>query len=76
MVLYEDKNIILKSTGRDYDFIATIENKLDKPIHITFENEDEIGLSANNWVGLLADDDGRETVDNIINRRFSVKILS
>lgn len=76
MVLYEDKNIILKSTGRDYDFIATIENKLDKPIHITFENEDKIGMSANNWVGLLADDDGRETVDNIINRRFSVKIPS
>lgn len=76
MVLYEDKNIILKSTGRDYDFIATIENKLDKSIRITFENEDEIGMSANNWVGLLADDDGRETVDNIINRRFSVKILS
>ena len=76
MVLYEDKNILLKSTGRDYDFIAIIENKLDKPIHITFENEDAIGMSANNWVGLLADDDGIETVDNIINRRFSVKILS
>lgn len=76
MVLYEDKNIILKSTGRDYDFIATIENKLDKPIHITFENEDKIGMSANNWVGLLADDDGRNTINNIINRNFYVKILS
>lgn len=76
MVLYEDENIILKSTGRNYDFIATIENKLDKPIHIKFDNEDIIGMSGNHWVGLLANDDGWDTINNIIARKFYVERLS
>lgn len=71
-IYYEDQYIIVRPTGRDYDFIATIESKVDYPIHIEFVHP-EYGegavspcyLDANDWVGLLADDEGYLTLEAI-----------
>ena len=71
-VYYEDEYIIVKPTGRNYDFIATIESKVDYPIHIEFVHP-EYGegvvypcyLAADDWAGLLANDEGYLTLEAI-----------
>lgn len=75
--VYNDGVVKISETGRDYDFIAVIENKLDKKIQITFvdENlEDKILISADGWCGILADDDGYLRLEELKNGRFSVKM--
>lgn len=54
-VVYDKDGIKVTTTGRDYDFIATIENDTDEEYCV-----EELGLCipAHDWVGLLADDEG------------------
>ena len=71
--IYEDERVKISSTGKDYDFIATIENKTDEAVAIVpdigglFE---EIFIEPNDWVGLLADEDGRNTLNALKKGRF------
>ena len=55
VVVYDKDGIKVATTGRDYDFIATIENDTDEEYCV-----EELGLCvpAHDWVGLLADDEG------------------
>jgi len=56
------KNIIFKKTGRNYDFIATIENTNDFPIRVIdyYDAElEDLVVPANGWIGLLSDEEGR-----------------
>lgn len=69
------KNIIFKKTGRDYDFIATIENENDYPVRVIdyYENElEDIIVPANDWVGLFADERGRMWVKKIEKGEYSL----
>ena len=54
-VVYDKDGIKVITTGRNYDFIATIENDTDEEYCI-----EELGLCvpAHDWVGFLADDEG------------------
>jgi hypothetical protein len=54
-VVYDKDGIKVATTGRDYDFIATIENDTDEEYCV-----EELGLCvpAHDWVGFLADDEG------------------
>lgn len=54
-VVYDKDGIKVATTGRDYDFIATIENDTDEEYCV-----EDLGLCvpAHDWVGLLADDEG------------------
>lgn len=54
-VIYDKDGIKVTTTGRDYDFIATIENDTDEEYCV-----EELGLCvpAHDWVGFLADDEG------------------
>ena len=79
--LYEDDDIRLCSTGRDYDFIATIENKNDYPVIVCIDDDDEhygedIGIdkcgSEFDWTGLLADDYSPWIVKQICEGNFVV----
>lgn len=65
----------IKETGRDYDFIAVVENNTTKTLKLYVDDleswySEPIIVSANDWVGLLADDEGRETMENIKNGDF------
>lgn len=85
-VLYEDEDIRLCSTERDYDFIATIENKNDYPIFVCIDDDDgqHEGLwhgmdfymdskgKEFDWIGLLADDYTPWIVEQICNGNFVV----
>ena len=55
----------VKRTGRDYDFIATIENNTDLILAITPADYDEpFYIEPNDWVGLLANDEGYYTLES------------
>ena len=73
--VFENEVIKVSRTGRDYDFIAVVENKTDKKVQIVFDNELEFynfSLGANDWVGLLANDDGYATLEELEAERFTV----
>ena len=55
IVIYDKDGIKVATTGRDYDFIATIENDTDEDYCV-----EDLGLCvpAHDWVGFLADDEG------------------
>lgn len=51
---YEDERIKISETGRDYDFVAKIENKTDETITIYVDGDYEVAkIDAGDWVGLF-----------------------
>ena len=74
--VFENDMIVVKETGRDYDFIAIIENKTDKDISIDIGNESEyynIKIKANDWLGLLCNDIDIEIYNAILSGYFYIK---
>lgn len=76
--IFENDLIKVSTTGRDYDFIAIIDNKTDGQICIHYDkpgyndNYDPILIAPNDWAGLLADDEGRDWVKAIENNQIYV----
>ena len=76
--IFENDLIKVSTTGRDYDFIAIIDNKTDGQICIYYDkpgyndNYDPILVAPNDWFGLLADEEGRDWVKAIENNQFYV----
>lgn len=73
-IVFENDVIKVSRTGRDYDFIAVVENKTDKKVKIIF-NHDEVedfSIDASDWVGLLANDDGYTSLEELEVGRFIV----
>lgn len=73
--VFENDVIKVSRTGRDYDFIAVVENKTNKEIQIIFDNELEFcnfSVDSNDWVGLLANDDGYTSLEELEAERFTV----
>lgn len=77
-VIFENDFIKVSTTGHDYDFIAVVENKTDKQICVHYDepgyndNYDPILIAPNDWIGLLADDEGRDWVKAIENNQIYV----
>ena len=71
MTIFENDFIKVSTTDRDYDFIAVIENKTNQKICVHYDepgyndNYDPILIAPNDWVGLLADEEGRDWVKAI-----------
>ncbi len=52
-LIYEDDMIKITETGRDYDFVATIENKTDEEIIVIVDGDYEFArIEPDDWVGL------------------------
>ena len=66
-VVFENDKIKITTTGRDYDFIATVSNLTNYPIVITFMDNDfePIAVAPSDWFGILADDDGRAMLEEM-----------
>ena len=79
--IFENEFIRVESTGRDYDFIATVENKTDKNIRLRYNPMDfdviydTIDVEPNDWVGLLADKEGRDLVRKFELGQVGVEVL-
>ena len=78
MTIFENDIIKVDMTGKDYDFIATIENKTNGQICVHYDkpgyndNYNPILIAPNDWVGLLADDEGYDWVKAIENNQIYV----
>lgn len=78
MTIFENNFIKVSTTEHDYDFIAVVENKTNNKICVHYDkpgyndNYDPILIRANSWVGLLADDEGRDWVRAIENNQVYV----
>ena len=76
--IFENDLIKVSATGRDYDFIAIIDNKTDGQICIHYDesscnnNYDPILVAPNDWIGLLADEEGRDWVKAIENNQIYI----
>lgn len=79
--IFENEFICVESTGRNYDFIATIENKTGKKIRVHYKDTspldvyDTIDVEPNDWIGLLADDEGRGWVQTFELGLVEIEIL-
>ena len=77
-VMRDDEKIRVQTTGHDYDFIATVENKTENAILIIFDDESEylpvLSVNAGDWIGLLANDEGYETLEALANGRFHIEM--
>lgn len=73
-VIYDDGKIKVETTGRSYDFIATIENLtnyeycLDEELHSELEQylgftPEGYCIAPHDWVGILANDEGYMLLD-------------
>lgn len=77
--LFENDMLKISSTGRDYDIIATVENKTDDLIvmfdgeiftgdeardEMEFETPD-LSIEGNDWGGILADEQGIYTLEQL-----------
>lgn len=72
--IFENDVIKISRTGRNYDFIGTIDNKSDREIRIVFENEEieSFSIKPDDWVGILADDEGYSVLEEIEAERFMI----
>ena len=76
--IFENDFIKVSTTGRDYDFIAVIENKTNNQICIHYnepgydDNYDPISIRSNSWVGVENDEEGRDWVKAIKNNQIYV----
>ena len=76
--IFENDLIKVSTTGHDYDFIAVVENKTNGQICIHYDkpgyndNYDPILIAPNDWIGLLADDEGRDWLKAIENNQIYV----
>lgn len=78
MTIFENALIEVNTTEHDYDFIATIRNKTNNPICIHYDesgyddNYDPILIKPNDWIGLLANDEGRDWIKAIEDNQIYV----
>lgn len=78
MTIFENDFIKVSTTEHNYDFIAVIENKTDKQICVHYDapdyndNYDPILINPNDWVGLLADEEGCDWIETIKHNQIYV----
>ena len=76
--IFENDLIKVSATGHDYDFIAVVENKTNQKICVRYDepgyndNYDPILIAPNDWIGLLADEEGRDWLKAIENNQIYV----
>lgn len=78
MTIFENEFIKVSTTDKDYDFIAVIENKTNEQICIHYDepgyndNYDPILIAPNDWIGLLANEEGRDWIKAFENNQIYV----
>ena len=70
--IYINGVIKVETTGRDYDFIATIKNLTGEPVALEIIGE-TITLAPFEWLGVLADEEGRAILESIKANDYTVE---
>ena len=68
--VYKDDCITVSETGHDYDFIAIIENNSNELVRFEQYGEDYFDVEPNDYIGLLADHQGRHILQAIKEKLF------
>lgn len=77
-IIFENDLIRVSKTGHDYDFIVTVKNKSDREICIHYnepnfsDNYDPIILKPEEWIGLLANDEGYDWMTAFEKGKFRI----
>ena len=53
--VFENDKVKISETGRDYDFLAVIQNKTNDKIYLSTDNDEPIEIEADDWIGLTCD---------------------
>ena len=79
-VIYQSEELIVKTTGRDYDFIATMEvadgefSRDYEALKVTFTDDYEylepIIIQPSDWIGIEANESGYNTIQAIKDGKF------
>lgn len=73
MTIFENEFIKVSTADKYYDFIAVIENKTNEQICIHYNDSyDPILIAPNDWVGLLANEEGRDWGEAFKNNQIYV----
>lgn len=78
MTIFENDFVKISTTDRDYDFAAVIENKTNEQICVYYnkpgynDNYDPILIAPNDWIGLLANEEGRDWVEAFKNNQIYI----
>lgn len=75
LTVYEDGDIVVTKTGRNYDFIAIVENKNNYAIRVIIGDEydgEYFDIDANEWIGILADEDGYYCLEELRKGNFKI----
>ena len=76
--IFENDLIKVSTTGKDYGFIAIVDNKTDGQICIHYDepsyndNYDPILIAPNDWFGLLSGEEGRDWIKAIENNQIYI----
>lgn len=77
-VVYENELVKVIETGRNYDYIAVVENKHDNEIQVIFNDEtfepETLTIAGDNWCGILADNNGCFLLEELKNGRFLAEV--
>ena len=82
MTIFENDFIKANTTDKDYDFIVVIENKTNEQICVHYnepgynDNYDPILIAPNEWIGLLANEEGRDWVEAFKNNQIYISTNS
>ena len=73
-IIFENDALKVSKTGKDYDFIAVVENKTTEEIKVCFEDKEK-GLEnfivrRKDWTGILADETGWSMLEEFESGRF------
>ena len=75
-LIYESEELLVQTTGQDYDFIATMENKAEgfDVLVVVFTDDYEwiepVKINPSDWIGIEANEEGYETINAIQNGKF------
>lgn len=78
MTIFENDFVKISTTDKDYDFVAVIENKTNEQICVHYDkpgyndNYDPILIVPNDWIGLLANEEGRDWVEAFKNNQIYI----
>lgn len=77
--IYENAYVVVKSTDDSKIFVATIGNKTNNYITLSFFDEDgdninQIDFEPHSWVSLLANEDSELMLKSIINEAIKIII--
>lgn len=73
--IFEDEDICITDLEKDFDFIALIQNKSNKDLCIDFmeDDTDTLQIKSQNWLGILADNNGYNQLDKLYKGQYHIK---